>query len=561
MIPGSRTQPVVTNQSMVLFNSAAGADGIVYSNIVNTPVVGPVLSLLKSTDKLHASLGDTLLYTIQATNNGNVEAFLTLYDPLPEGVSFISNSVLRDGVPLPGATPSSGITIGSIAPQYQVTVVFQVIITSLPSTLELQNQAVGHFSFATPEGRILNGELFSNTVRVSLHSFQLSSSLSASTSTSFIGDVITYTLRISNEGNSVLRQVIATISIPIGAVFIPGSVIASGVYYPESDPTQGIALGQIGSNSSIDVIFRVRVTEIPPSLDLISNAAVTYTYDDEQYSSESNSVTVALVQAGVIVSNKVDYVTAAPGDTLRYELTVTNSGNLAVNAVLTDTLSNGALFIWDSVLINGVLQKGARPTEGIQLGTLRGGTSTVVVFQVSIPSAINVQTVASIQSFGTVQYTFVLPDGRTVKQTSRSNTVTTLIVTPVVSLNIHAQPTLVEPNDVVQCTISLTNSGNSPADITLSRLSPESCILDPNSIVIDGVPIPQSSYNGYLSLGEVNAATSVNIQYAVRVSNRVMSYHLKGLAIAQYVFTINDRKYTGESQSNSFMLTIEEISE
>lgn len=112
MIPGSRTQPVVTNQSMVLFNSAAGVDGIVYSNTVNTPVVGPVLSLLKSTDKLHASLGDTLVYTIKASNNGNTDASLTVYDILPEGVSFISNSVLRDGVPLPGATPSSGIPLG-----------------------------------------------------------------------------------------------------------------------------------------------------------------------------------------------------------------------------------------------------------------------------------------------------------------------------------------------------------------------------------------------------------------------------------------------------------------
>lgn len=102
MIPGSRTQPVVTNQSMVLFNSAAGVDGIVYSNTVNTPVVGPVLSLLKSTDKLHASLGDTLVYTFKASNNGNTDAFLTVFDILPEGVSFISNSVLRDGVPLPG---------------------------------------------------------------------------------------------------------------------------------------------------------------------------------------------------------------------------------------------------------------------------------------------------------------------------------------------------------------------------------------------------------------------------------------------------------------------------
>lgn len=223
MIPGSRTQPVVTNQSMVLFNSAAGVDGIVYSNTVNTPVVGPVLSLLKSTDKLHASLGDTLVYTITASNNGNTDAFLTVFDILPEGVSFISNSVLRDGVPLPGATPSSGIPLGSIAPQSQVSIAFQVVIISLPSSLVLQNKALGRFSFSTPEGRTVKGELASNSVLVSLRSYQLSTSLSASTPTSFIGDVVTYTLRLTNEGNSLLTQINAIISIPDGAVFIPGS--------------------------------------------------------------------------------------------------------------------------------------------------------------------------------------------------------------------------------------------------------------------------------------------------------------------------------------------------
>jgi uncharacterized repeat protein (TIGR01451 family) len=561
MIPGSRTQPVVTNQSMVLFNSAAGVDGIVYSNTVNTPVVGPVLSLLKSTDKLHASLGDTLVYTIKASNNGNTDALLTVYDILPEGVSFISNSVLRDGVPLPGATPSSGIPLGSIAPQSQVSIAFQVVIISLPSSLVLQNKALGRFSFATPEGRIVNGDLYSNSVLVSLRSYQLSTLLSASTPTSFIGDVITYTLRLTNEGNSLLNQIIATISIPNGSVFIPGSVIAGGVYYPESEPTQGILIGQLDKDLSIDITFRVRVTEIPSSLDLTNRAAVTYSVDDDPNTTESNSVVISLVLAGVTISKRVDHVTAAPGDNLRYELTVTNSGNLAVHAVLTDAIPSGTLFVWDSVLLNGVMQKGARPADGIQLGTLRGGTSAVVVFQVSIPAAINIHAHAAVQNHGSVQYTFVLPDGRTVRQTSRSNIVTTLIVMPIISLETHAKPTLVEEGEHVQCWISLTNSGNWPAEVSLDRLTPEECLIDPSSIVIDGIPNPQSSFNGILSLGTVKAAATVNIHYFVRVSEHVLGRFLKGLVTAPYFFNLDGREYTGESQSNSYILTVEEISE
>jgi uncharacterized repeat protein (TIGR01451 family) len=442
-----------------------------------------------------------------------------------------------------------------------VNIAFQVVIISLPSTLVLQNKALGRFSFATPEGRIINGDLYSNSVFVSLRSYQLSTSLSASTPTSFIGDVVTYTLRLTNEGNSLLNQISATISIPNGAVFIPGSVIAGGVYYPESDPTQGIGLGQLDKDLSIDITFRVRVTEIPPSLDLTNRAIVTYTVDDDPNSTESNTAVVSFVLAGVTISKKVDHVTAAPGDNLRYELTVTNSGNLAVNAILTDAIPPGTLFVWDSVLLNGVMQKGARPADGIQLGTLRGGTSAVVVFQVSIPAAINIHAIAAVQNHGSVQYTFVLPDGRTVRQTSRSNTVTTLIVTPVISLETHAKPILVEAGEHVQCLISLTNSGNWNAEVSLSRLTPEKCLIDPSSIVIDGIPTPQSSFNGILSLGTVKAAATVNIHYFVRVSEHVMGRFLKGLVTAQYSFNLDGREYAGESQSNSYTLTVEEISE
>ena len=562
MIPGSRTQPVVTNQSMVLFNSAAGVDGIVYSNTVNTPVVGPVLSLLKSTDKHQASLGDTLVYTLVARNNGNTEALLTVFDLLPLGVSFIANSVLRDGVPLPGATPLSGIPLGSIAPQTQVNIAFQVVIVSLPPSLTLHNQAQGKFSFATPEGRRINGELLSNSVTVSLLSYQLSTALAASTPTSFIGDVVTYTLRLRNEGNQALYNVVATIPVPTGALLIPGSVIAGNVYFPESDPNQGILLGSLGVDTTVDVSYRVRVTEIPSSLELTTYAVVTFSTDQVSDRSESNTVVVSLVRPNVTISKKVDRSSAAPGDSLSYELIVTNSGNLAVNAVLMDNLPSGTLFVWDSVTLNGIVLKGARPTEGIQLGTLRGGSTVVVTFRVTLPSTTNIHEIQAIKNHGSVQYTFVLPDGRTVRQTSTSNDVITLVVTPIISLEINVEPTLVEAGELVKCWISLTNSGNWPAVISLIRLAPERSVIVPDSIMIDGVPNSQTPYSGSLQLGTVNPAATVNIFYYVRVNEDVLEGSvLRGAATALYLFSLDGHQHSGETQSNSYALTVDEIDE
>ncbi|MFD1908443.1 hypothetical protein ACFSQ7_37270 [Paenibacillus rhizoplanae] len=251
MTDGSRLQPVVSNQSMVRYSSAEGNDTITYSNTVHTSVVGPVLSLLKQAAPLSASLGDTLVYTVTARNSGNTPAVLTIIDVLPPGVSFIANSVLRDGVPLPGVTPSSGIPLGTLVPHSGVTIAFQVIIVSLPPSLVLDNRAVGTYSFTTPEGRTVSSDIRSNPVSVSLLSYQLSTLLSASTPTTFIGDVVTYTLQLRNEGTRPLTAVIATLPVPEGTSFLPGSVIAGGIYQPEADPASGVGLGSLPWRGSL----------------------------------------------------------------------------------------------------------------------------------------------------------------------------------------------------------------------------------------------------------------------------------------------------------------------
>lgn len=400
MTDGSRLQPVVSNQSMVLYSSAEGADSVTYSNTVNTLVVGPVLSLQKQADRLSASLGETLVYTVTAKNSGNTGAVVTITDVLPPGVSFIANSVLRDGVPLPGVTPSSGIPLGLLAPHSGVSIAFQVIVISLPPSLALHNRAVGTYSFNTPEGRAVNGEVRSNPVSVSLLSYQLSSLLSASTPTTFIGDVVTYTLQLSNEGTRPLTGVIATLPVPEGTSFLAGSVIAAGIYQPEANPASGIGLGSLPAGSGVEVSYRVRVSSNPSGSVILASAQISYEANDNSTSTTSNSVQITVIQPGLSVNLKVDLYSVAPGDNLRYEFTVQNSGNLAVNALLTDAIPPSVLFVWDSVRIDGVPQKGVRPGGGIPLGTLRAGAVAVVDFLVSIPGATDIRQTPAIQNQG-----------------------------------------------------------------------------------------------------------------------------------------------------------------
>lgn len=555
MSSASPFQPVVTNQSKVFFRSAAGIDSITYSNKVNTPIVGPVLSILKSADQTSASLGETLVYTFVARNEGNVSALATLIDAIPSGVSFIANSVLRDGVPLPGVSPSSGIPLGTIFPETDVHIAFQVIVVALPPSLKLSNRARAVYSFSTPEGRIVQGEVLSNQVTVALLSYQLSILLVASTPTTFIGDTVTYTLWLKNEGTRLLTDITATIPVTDGTVFLPGSVISGGIYSPDNDPAKGILVAPLGTGTTTEITYQVRVISTPATSVLTTQAVVSYYTGGDTADTKSNTVNVTVVHSGLSVSLKVNKYNAAPGDHLRYVFTVSNSGNLAVDAVLADIMPDDTLLIWDSVNLNGTTQKGTHPREGIPLGTLRAGSTAIVDFLVSIPAETNIHQNPVIQNQGSVQYTYRLPDGRIVRETERSNTVVTLLFSPVISVQVTGEPPIAEPGGIAEFYISVTNSGNYPAEVSLIEIIPL------GSTLATGYVTPETPYSGIIPLGMVQPGQTIQLSYVIRINPDYLGRALRGSLTALYMYTIDGHRYSGETRSNSYKMIIEEISE
>ncbi|HDR7774249.1 TPA: DUF11 domain-containing protein, partial [Bacillus paranthracis] len=114
-------------------NSIMGNDTILYSytvdpngtpittsistNIVTNPVLDAMITMVKSVDQTLVTLGDTITYTTILTNSGNTNATnITFTDLIPDGTTFITDSVTIDGITQIGLNPNTGITIGLIAP-------------------------------------------------------------------------------------------------------------------------------------------------------------------------------------------------------------------------------------------------------------------------------------------------------------------------------------------------------------------------------------------------------------------------------------------------------------
>lgn len=100
-----------------------------YTEPITLTVISDKLSVVKSVDKAFASKGETLTYTITITNDGNVDINdIYFTDSIPQGTTFVENSVMVDGTNMPAYRPEVGYNVANLAPNQSTTTSFKVTI-------------------------------------------------------------------------------------------------------------------------------------------------------------------------------------------------------------------------------------------------------------------------------------------------------------------------------------------------------------------------------------------------------------------------------------------------
>ncbi len=99
------------------------------SNIVTTTVNVTNLNITKSADVSAVKPGDTIVYTIEVENTGNVIASnVQFIDQIDSNTTFVAGSVTINGSPEPTFNPSVGFALPNINANDTVTVSFQVTV-------------------------------------------------------------------------------------------------------------------------------------------------------------------------------------------------------------------------------------------------------------------------------------------------------------------------------------------------------------------------------------------------------------------------------------------------
>ncbi len=99
------------------------------TNTVSINVISAKLNVVKSVDKTFAVKGETLTYTVTFTNVGNIpieDIYFT--DNIPQGTTFVEQSVLINGHNIPAYRPDIGYSVANLPPDGSATTSFQVTV-------------------------------------------------------------------------------------------------------------------------------------------------------------------------------------------------------------------------------------------------------------------------------------------------------------------------------------------------------------------------------------------------------------------------------------------------
>ena len=368
------------------------AGATVSCGITNTELGVPALTQDKTVNAATAHEGDTLTYDMTVGNTGTADATgVTATESLPAGVTFVS------------ATPSTGTfdstsglwTVGTVAvgTTETLTVTASVNVGTEGSTVTDRFHVTPPPGVAPPE--VENPctddaaqSCASTDILPPPGAPDLVQSKNVDQTTAVPGDTLTYTMAVANQGTAAATGVTATDTLPSGMTFTAANTHGAGTY----DSTTGIwSVGTVASGTSATLTITATVnagTEASTQVNrfIITSTGIPVTVLDacSDIATESCASTTVPGVAQLVQNKTVDQATAPVGATLRYTMTLANTGTGdATGVVAHDALPAGVSVV--SVDTNGFGT--FDPTTGAwNIGTIAVGTTATLTVTATVES-------------------------------------------------------------------------------------------------------------------------------------------------------------------------------
>ncbi len=348
---------ILTNQDgVVLTNNAsvqADSGPTIPADPVDVNILEPAVEIEKAVSNPNPGPGEvfTFTLTVQHLSQSSADAFdLIITDTLPTGLSFDGTTSTPSGwnVTINGQTITFtgdlDLTTNSLSMQYAVTVDEGVSVsTALTNAAELTYTSLPGDD---PDERTgddgsggLNDYADLDEETIIFSGVDLTLVKTDGGAAAQPGDVVSYTLTITNVGNITATSVIITETIPAHTSFV-GPV---GWTVDPNDPTKlTYDCGDLAPGASLDITFDLEIeSPLAAGVSQIENTAVVTSEETDanpdDNTDQDDTPVVAQPALDVVKDDGLSIV--APGAEVVYTITVTNTGNQdAAGVVLVDYL-------------------------------------------------------------------------------------------------------------------------------------------------------------------------------------------------------------------------------
>ena len=466
--------------------------------------------------------GETITYTITATNTGDAEGTVKVSDQIPEGTTFVPESITvgeESRTELTQDNLQAGIDV-TVPARGETTVSFKVTVNDLPAeTYEgtIENIAV-------VDGKETN-EVTEEIHKPNITAIKESEPESGKEVTA--GNTITYKINLRNQGTAPGETIVKD-EIPEGTTFVTRSIKLDGeaIENDAEDLANGIRV-DLESGESKVLEFTVTVNDLGNNTQIRNVASI----DDEPTNEVTHKYVEPIISSekSVTTEKGLDYV--GEGETITYTVKVTNTGDLDKNVIVKDTIPEGTTFVEGSINIveNGTEKEGTFTKDDLESGievNVGAQNETSLTFQVTV----NDLTEGTYEE--TIRNTALVDETPT-------NEVTNEVNKAHVRIGKTSEPAsgeTVTANDEIRYVIVLENTeGTAPITLNVKDSIPEGTTFVENSIRVNEIDLQNTledlTTNGINVL--VPAGQTRTVEFKVKVQDLDNGYIIRNKATVE----------------------------
>ena len=284
----------------------------------------PQMTMIKTSDKDCVVVGDIITYQIIIQNTGDVLLNnICISDLLPPQLKFIDDSVTIDNN-YSSDSIFNCIGLKSLKVGESKTIKFKAEVL-YSSTSSIENTSQGTFEYLIPGLDPRKGSSVSNTTKLKIEKVNINIIKESNKSFVVLGDTITYTVKLINNGTLDALGVIFKDNLPSGVELVKQSfkIGSNIVNITQSTLELGVNIGNIETGKTVVIEYTVKVVSPNYLLQLINSASIKFNYrcsdntigQSEVKSTDTSSINVDLATTNfkqIIIDDYLNIPDAKP---------------------------------------------------------------------------------------------------------------------------------------------------------------------------------------------------------------------------------------------------------